>query len=119
MSAHGNNSAVHFIRDGRFVCLAEPSATCRNYPGCECEAWGDDLHGDPPADGHGDQPQDECWIKPWLDAVDLSESYADGDGELFIGDNEFPDGPVSVEWHFDFLTWQYADDTDPRKAAAA
>ena len=117
MSAHGNDPSVHFIRDGRFVCVAEPTAKCRNYPGCECESWGESLHGDPPTEGHGDQPQDECWIKPWLDAVDLSESY--GVGFLFLNNSEFPDGPVAVEWFCDHLTWRYADDTDPTSEAVA
>jgi hypothetical protein len=119
VSALGNDSSVHFIRDGRFVCTAVPTARCRNYPDCECEAWGGELHGDSPAEGHADQPQDECWIKSWMEAVDLSESYADGDGDVFLDDSEFPDGPVSVEWEFDYLTWHYADDTNPRKEAAA
>lgn len=109
MSAKGNDSSVHFIRDGRFVCTAEPTAACRNYPACECEAWSAELHGDPPAEGHGDQPQDECWIAPWMDATDLCDTYSPT--QALLDDDEFPDGPVSVEWNEDYLTWEYADGT--------
>lgn len=117
MGAHGNNSSVHFIRDGSFVCTADPSAKCRNYPACECEESGGTAHEDPVADGHQDVPQSECWVQSWMDAVDLSDSYADGGTELCIGNDEFPDGPVEIEWHMDFLTWQYADDTNPRRTS--
>lgn len=110
--AKGDDPTVHFIRDGRFVCVAEPTAPCRNYPGCECEAWSAELHGDPPAEGHEDRPQDECWIQPWMEATDLRDTYSAD--ELLIDDDEFPDGPVAVEWQFDYLTWEYADDTEPQ-----
>lgn len=111
--AKGNDSAVHFIRDGRFVCTAEPTAKCRNYPSCECEAWSVELHGNPPAEGHEDQPQGECWVNPWLSATDLRDSYEPE--ELWLDDDEFPNGPIDIEWDGDCVLWKYADETRPSK----
>lgn len=110
-TAKGDNPVVHVIRDGRFACLADADASCRNYPACDCEGWDPELHGDPPAPGHEDVPQDECWIAPWMGATDLRDTY--GDAELYIDDDDFPDGPVIFEWHGDYITWEYADDTVP------
>lgn len=104
MTAH-----VHHIKDGRFVCTAAPEARCRNYPDCDCETWTLDLHGEKPAAGHEPVPQGECWIKPWLDAVELGDTYAGDDSHGM----HFPDGPVDHEWQGDYLTWQYADATRP------
>lgn len=118
---------IHFIRDGRFVCTAEPTAPCRNYPSCECEEWTLEEHGQrqgqrigmkngrplfadfdvPPMPGHESVPQEECWVEPWLTATDLRDTY--GAAELYIDDDEFPDGPVDIEWHGDCVTWEYAD----------
>jgi hypothetical protein len=111
MTALGDDPAVHFIRDGRFVCAADSAAKCHNYPTCECEGWTAELHGEVPADGHENQPQDECWIKPWLEATDLNETYDPED--LWLSDVDFPDGPISTIWNGDYLTWEYADDTKP------
>lgn len=113
MTTHGNDPAVHFIRDGRFVCTAEPTAKCRNYPGCGCEEWSGPSHGDRPAPGHEDAPQSECWLDPWLTSYPLCDAYAEG---CVLDDSDFPDGPVTVEWDSDFVTWTYADGTDPLAA---
>jgi hypothetical protein len=118
VSAHGDDPAVHFIRDGRFVCIAEPTAKCRNYPACECEEWSAELHGTPPAEGHEDQPQNECWIGPWMSATDLVDNYAPVDGEA-IDDDQFPDGPICVMWEDDYILWEYADNTTPLTEAAS
>lgn len=106
-------NTYHHIRDGRFECDAPATAPCHNYPACGCEAWTQELH-DPPAPGHEDVPQAECWVTPWIDATDLSNTYDDGEGETWFFDDEFPDGPVIHEWHGDYLTWRYADATTPR-----
>jgi hypothetical protein len=99
---------AHFIRDGRFVCTAEPSAPCRNYPGCECEEWSEELHGEVPVEGHADKQQEECWMEPWLHAVPLCDTYAT-EGSV-LDDEEFPDGPVLVDWQHDWLVWEYANE---------
>jgi hypothetical protein len=111
MAAHGDDSSIHRIQGGSFVCTAAPASACRNYPSCECEGWNESLHGDPPAPGHEDQPHAECWIAPWMAAVELGESY--GPGELSVDNSEFPDGPVAIDWEGDYLTWHYADGTTP------
>lgn len=112
--AKGDDPAVHVIRGSRFVCTASAEAKCRTYPACECEDWDPDLHGDPPAAGHENVPQEHCWIKPWLDATDLTDCYG-GDDLTWLTDADvtFPDGPITTEWHGDYLTWEYADDSEP------
>lgn len=110
MSAHGNDPNVHYIRGGRFVCEAPSDAKCHIFPACECEEWSAELH-DPPAEGHEDVQQDHCWIQPWMEATDLCDSY--GPDGLVLSNDEFPDGPVSIQWEYDAVMWSYADDTDP------
>ena len=118
---HGQDPTVHRIEvtrdaDGdvesaRFVCTAPPTAPCRNYPSCECESWGEE-HGDPkrgiaPEPGHEDVPQDECWIDPWLNNLDLIDFAEYHDPHL--ASDELRDGPVEVSWEGDYLTWRYAE----------
>lgn len=109
-------SADHRIEDGRFVCTASPAASCRNYPGCECETWTVDLHGDPPAPGHEPTQQAECWIWQWLTSTDLTDSYLDDDCNEAPLTATFPDGPVEWSWEQDYMTWHYADETAPTTA---
>lgn len=105
--------AVHFIRGGRFVCTAEPTARCRNYPSCGCEEWSAELHGSDPAPGHEDRPQDECWIDTWLNSAPLADSHV----EATCADNgEFRDGPIRIEWETDYVLWSYADEGEPSTA---
>lgn len=119
MSALGDDPQVHFIRDGRFVCVAEATADCHNYPACECDQWDMELHGhlpgSTPEPGHENVPHDECWIVPWVEASSLADSYEDGDG---YSDDQFPDGPVTTSWECDYVLWSYADDTQPMEAAS-
>lgn len=131
-------TAVHFIRDGVFVCLAEPTDSCRNYPACDCEHWSRELHGQqrgdfigraptghalyanediPVTPGHETVPQDDCWIGTWINADALHDSYF---GPINHKDvyNEaygmtFPDGPVEHDWQGDYMQWHYADSTVP------
>lgn len=116
VEAHGDDPRIHFIRDGRFVCEAAPTARCRNYPGCECEGWDPDLHGPIPAEGHEDVPHDECWIAPWMGATDLRDSFITE--EVMLDDDEFPDGPVVVIWQYDYLTWEYDGERIPARHSA-
>ena len=106
MAAKGDDPAVHFIRDGRFVCTAPPTAPCRNYPACSCETWDPDLHGEVVAPGHEDVPQDECWMAPWLTSTDLCDQF---EQDIMRPDEEFPDGAITVEFEWDECTWAYAD----------
>lgn len=110
MSTHGDDSTVHHIRDGRFVCTAPAGAPCRVYPACACEHWSEELHGDTPEPGHEPISQEECWATPWLDAVELWMNYQPADGLMGY---TFPDGPVTISWEDDYLGWAYADDTQP------
>ena len=124
-----NTPAIHRIENGKFVCSAEPTAKCHTYPDCGCEQWSRELHGQkfgefigrsssghllfadkdiPPAPGHENIQQDAGWIKPWLQATDPRERY--GATEQTVRSNdEFPDGEIDYEWHGDYLTWFYAD----------
>lgn len=116
VSTHGNDAGVHFIEAGRFVCKADASAPCRNYPACTCEDWEEARHfghgkGETPEPGHEAVPQDECWMDPWLNNSMLHDSYSADD--LYIDDDEFPNGPVETTWEGDYLLWEYADDTRP------
>lgn len=105
MSSYGDAPELHRIVSGRFVCTASPEAPCRNYPACECETWNPAHH------EHPNVPQEECWQAPWIQASDLSDTYALE--ELLLDDDEFPDGPVATTWEGDYLLWEYADDTRP------
>lgn len=100
-------ASVHRIESGRFVCTAKLNDPCRNYPGCECEVWDPDLHGDPPAAGHESAPQPECWLAPWLD-FELGDTYEQDDHGDAHG-MTFPDGEVDHEFHGDYVTWFYVD----------
>lgn len=125
MSAEKDVTHHHFIRGGRFVCTAPDDAPCRVYPDCECEAWTLELHGQkfgqlighkngrplyadrdiPPAEGHQPVPQPECWLKPWIEATDLCDTFEDADA--LRSDDEFPDGPIVHQWNGDYVTWAY------------
>lgn len=106
-------SAVHRIEDERFVCSATAEDSCRIWPGCECEVWTEEYHGEVHAPGHEPVPQDECWIWQWLTATDLHDSYIDEDWNEAPLAATFPDGPVEWVWDHDYVTWHYADETVP------
>lgn len=99
---------LHQIKDGKFVCLGDQDAPCRNYPGCSCDYFGEDHDKQP---GHEKIPQPQCWIDTWFEATSVHELYFGDEGEAmdwWI----FPDGPV--DWEFDDgITWSYEDDTKP------
>jgi hypothetical protein len=103
---HGNDPSVHRIRQGQFVCTADETALCHNYPACECEIWDSETHFENAELGHESKQHDECWFVPWMRAVDLCDSYAP---QNVWDEDEFPDGPVSFDFDFDSLQWEYAD----------
>lgn len=105
-------TAVHQIKDGRFMCTAEADASCRHYPACMCEEFTPELHGTPSAAGHESVQQDVCWLTHWFTAVDLDDMYVGPDGEDAHG-MTFPDGPIEHEWDGDSIWWRYADGTEP------
>ena len=117
MTAYGDDSALHFIRDGAFVCTAPLEAPCRTYPTCDCETWNCSDPADFEPGEHAcmatQRPGQECWMSPWInDGAVLGDSY--GDDEHYGCPTEwFPDGPVTVEWD-DGCSWTYADATTPR-----
>jgi len=55
-----------------FVCRADPTARCRNYPDCGCETWDeatetcDGGHADEWTHTHPSVPQPECWLESWF-----------------------------------------------------
>jgi hypothetical protein len=104
---HGDDPTVHRIRQGRFVCTADKAAPCHNYPACECEIWDSETHFDNAEPGHEVRGHDECWFVPWMQALGLSDSYALQ--QTFCDDDDFPDGPVTFDFDFDCLLWEYAD----------
>lgn len=89
----------HRIEGGRFVCPGDRGSRCHQYPGCDCEDW--------PC-GHEYEAHDDCWIKPWIDATYLADSYAGVEFELLLRDENFPDGNVSWSWEGDYVTFDYA-----------
>lgn len=133
MSARDDNPRLHRIvverdADGavesvRFVCDGDDAAPCHHWPACGCEIWGGD-HGQleipgvqeaiPPAPGHEDVQQRECWMSPWFnDAVGSPLEFA----ELYEGDEDYEadaglewlvSGHVQTTFQGDYMTWEYA-----------
>lgn len=94
-------SVQHRIEDGKFVCPGDERAWCHQYPedDCEHEYW--------PC-GHEFTSHAECWIKPWIDACDLADSYAGVEHELLLRDEDFPDGDVEWTWEGEYVTFDYS-----------
>lgn len=105
--AYGDDPSVHRIRQGRFVCTADNAAPCHNYPTCDCEIWDDETHFEHAEQGHESNTHSECWFVPWMEAVDLYDSYTPE--SIVYDDRDFPDGPVTFDFDFDCLGWKYAD----------
>lgn len=101
LSAHPE--VQHRIEGGRFVCPGDVGSRCHQYPSCDCELW--------PC-GHPYEAQDDCWIKPWIEATDLCDSYAGTRHEDLLRDEDFPDGDVTWSWEGDYCTFAYADETN-------
>jgi len=109
---HGNDPTVHFIENGRFVCKAEPTAPCRNYPDCACETWDMAMHfghgrDSTPAPGHEPVPQNECWMDAWINGPGLEDSHCDADGLFSEPEDGWPDGAIDATWEGDYLIWEY------------
>ena len=64
-----------------FKCTAL-YGSCRFYPDCECESWGDDHYGDNGV-GHERIHQDECWLQGWFDNPESTE-YVGPDAEDYF-----------------------------------
>lgn len=89
----------HRIENGRFVCPGDEESRCHQYPDCDDhESW--------PC-GCDYVPHAECWIKPWIDATDLCDSYAGTEHELLLSNDDFPDGDVSWSWTDEWVTFDY------------
>lgn len=91
----------HRIEGGKFVCPGDENARCHRYPGDDCD------HENWPC-GHEYVGHAECWVKAWVDAVNLSDSYDGGLIDMPIPDAEFPDGDVIWTWEGDYVTFDYA-----------
>ena len=76
---------------GRFVCDGDQTSDCHQYPSCECELW--------PC-GHDNEPHEECWVEPWINASDLSDTSVDGDPPT-------RNGLVKWSGEGDYVTWEY------------
>ncbi|HWU30209.1 MAG TPA: hypothetical protein VN041_14090 [Microbacterium sp.] len=94
-------SVQHRIEGGKFICPGDESAWCHQYPedDCDHEYW--------PC-GHEFTSHAECWIRPWIDATDLADSYAGVEHELLLRDEDFPDGDVDWTWEGEYVTFDYA-----------
>lgn len=93
---------------GNWVCRAPAGSYC--VFGCEeCSDGGwtegdDDQHC---SNGHLLAPH-ECWVLPWIENLDASDTYSD-DGPIV----RHHDGPVVVDdWGEDYLTWRYPTVTE-------
>lgn len=130
MTTRDDNPKLHRIAverdpDGdvegvRFVCDGDDTAPCHHWPNCDCEDWGDGHYLESwdwknptakrtPAPGHEDVQQAECWIDPWFNAclddpIDWAEAYH---GPEDLTSSDLRDGPVSVEFEGDYMTWEY------------
>lgn len=123
MSAHGDDPKVHAIKDGQFVCTAEPDAKCRTYPTCiDCEVWCGCQTEARAAENHDPgehccmttaQPRQDCWIEPWITGGWLEDSFGDDASEAMVenadGDLVWPDGSVTVDFEGDYCSWMYAE----------
>lgn len=100
-------SVQHRIEGGKFICPGDENAWCHQYPedDCDHEYW--------PC-GHEFTSHAECWIKPWIDATDLADSYAGVEHELLLRDEDFPDGDVDWTWEGEYVTFDYAPDREIR-----
>lgn len=128
MSARNDDPTLHRIeverdQDGevesvRFVCDGDDAAPCHHWPDCGCETWseahGDRAKGIPPALGHEDVPQRECWMSPWFNdttdsPLDFAELYDGWEDYEAAGDLAWlVSGPVSCTFEGDYMTWEYA-----------
>jgi len=100
--------ARHMLKGQEFTCEGDRTGACRIYPICDCETWNAEhakLDGE-----HAPGAQDECWVVPWVNAVEPSDSFRDYQTAL-LGD--VLDGEVILEWDDDGVLWRYAEQQEP------
>ena len=127
MSAYGDNPEYHSIADERFVCIAPDDARCRTSPTCECENWCCcDGSPEDATDNHDTEhccmttvkPGQSCWIEPWVNSVDLEDSYGGEPLKVWIydadGNGHWPNGQVTCEWEGGYVLWEYIGANDER-----
>lgn len=121
MTAQGSDPETHRIvadADNEmldFECRADLEADCRIYPSCSHEDWGQCE--DPPTGDCVPTVHAECWMGPWVQS-DAEGAGPDGyvwqaeldEDPTYRGEGVqvWKTGPVEVEWHGDFTTWDYA-----------
>jgi len=92
----------HRIEDGRFICPGDEHSRCHQYPGCDGE------HDFWPC-GCEYVSHKECWIKPWIDASALIDSYGGDEHAHLLLDDDFPDGDATTTWEYEYMLWDYAE----------
>ncbi|MFF9565750.1 hypothetical protein ACF1AJ_20545 [Leifsonia sp. NPDC014704] len=107
----GPEPAEHRLQDGVAVCLGGPFSACHVYPDCECEYWSVDE--DTGRHEHPVQANSECWVLPWINSTDLSDSATD-DAETRRDPETgaWPDGRISYEWEGEYVIWSYDDESE-------
>jgi len=93
-----------------FVCLADPTARCRNYPDCGCEVWDTDGEDDgtngPWKHTHPSVPQPKCWLQEWF-----ANDGTDYEGEDTLdGQPTRPHhGPIEAYFEGDYVSWNFIE----------
>jgi hypothetical protein len=108
----GPEALLHRVewRDGqpKFYCYGDRSAPCHFFPDCECERRTEEHKLQHPDVEH----DDECWLLPWLENVDVECTWARGNG---VDAPPRRDGYIAAWWESDCesVIWDYADSTVP------